>query len=237
MVQLRGWGQEGDNLDERTVLKAMEGLGYLMLPQAHRHSPGGSGLLVAIRREPTGRHFDPKTMRLRLRDRQGMAKWWSLSLESPDPDLEHFCPGRATLCDRSDRRVEFYTFGGSLEVIVAEDARVYVLHSTAPVLELVTERETIADQLAAETESLLGRADAQWGYDEYGFNRRLAEIDPLQFYMGTLHHLMEQYEHCEALEEIYHELYGLLQHEKRWLVSQGLWPAKAVAIESLLGKG
>jgi hypothetical protein len=175
-------------MDEQLHLEAVRDLGYQLLPQTHRHSPGGSGLLVAIRKEPTGKHYDPKTMHLHLRDVHGMAKQRSLSLLSPGPDSDRVCPGHVILSDRLDKRVEFFTFGGSLEVIPAADARVYVLHSPAPVLAMVAEEETAADLLAAETDALLAQVEVRWGHDERGFNQRLAEVEPLPFYMGTLTH-------------------------------------------------
>jgi len=54
-----------------------------------------------------------------------VAKWRSLSLLSPEPDSDRVCPGRVIVRDRFDKRVEFFTFGGSLEVIPAPDAQVY----------------------------------------------------------------------------------------------------------------
>lgn len=221
-------------MDERTVLEAVKDLGYRLLPQTHRDGPGGTGLLVAIRGEPTGKHFDPRAMHLRLRETQAMAKWRSLSLLSPGPDSDRVCPGRVILSDRFDKRVEFFIFGGSLEVISAPDAQVYALRSSAPVLELAAEEETAADQLAAEVESLLAEVEVQWGHDEHGFNRRLAEMEPLQFYMSTLHSLLEQYEHSHPLEETYHELCGVLRQERAWLVGHGLWPEKPHMLEDLL---
>lgn len=110
----------------------------------------------------------------------------------------------------------------------------YGLHSPAPVLELVSGEETVACQLAAETESLLGQLGVQWGHDEQGFSRRLAEIEPLQFYMGTLCYLLEQYRRCHALEEIYQELCDVLRREKRWLVSQALWPRRPRLLPDML---
>jgi hypothetical protein len=221
-------------MDERDVLKAIEGLGYQLLPKTHRDSPGGSGLVVAIRKEPTLQHFDPEMVRLRLPDRRGMVKWRSLSLLSPDPGSDRVCAGHVILSDRIDKRVEFYTFGGSLQVISAHDAHVYAVRSTAPVLELVAEEDTIPDQLAAETESLLSQLEVQWGHDEHGFSRRLAEIEPLQFYVGTLQSLIAKCEHNHPLEETLHELCGMLRREKGWLTSQGLWPAAPPMLEDLL---
>ncbi len=157
-----------------------------------------------------------------------------MSLLSPAPDSDHVCPGRVILSDRFHKRVEFFTFGGSLEVIPAPDAQVYALRSPSPVLELVAEKETVADQLAAETESLLGQVEVPWGHDEHGFNRRLAEIEPLQFYMGTLHSLLEQYKHSHPLEETYHELCSVLRQERAWLVGQSLWPDEPYMLVDLL---
>ena len=97
---MRAGAKKESVMDDSSVLKAIEGLGYQLLPHAHRHSPGGSGLLVAIRQEPTGKHFDPKTMHLRLRDMRGIAKQRSLSLLSPGPDSDHVCPGRVIIRDR-----------------------------------------------------------------------------------------------------------------------------------------
>jgi hypothetical protein len=163
-----------------------------------------------------------------------MAKQRSLSLSSPGPDSDRVCPGRVILSDRFDKRAEFFTFGGSLEVIPTPGAQVYALRSPAPVLELVAEEETAADQFAAETESLLGQLEVRWGRDEHGFSRRLAEIEPLPFYMSTLHSLIEQYGQCHALEETYHELCDVLHREKQWLVEQGFWPPKPLLLEDLL---
>jgi hypothetical protein len=221
-------------MDERSYLEGVRDLGYQLLPQTHRHSPGGSGLLVAIRKEPTGKHYDPKTMHLRVRDMHGMAKQRSLSLLSPGPDSDRVCLGRVILSDRLDKRVEFFTFGGSLKVIPAPDAQVYVLRSPAPVLAMVAEEETAADLLATETEALLGQVKVQWGNDERGFNRRLAEVEPLQFYMGTLHSLIDKYEHCHSLEETLHGLCDILHREKEWLTGQRLMPDKPPMLEGLL---
>jgi hypothetical protein len=155
-------------------------------------------------------------------------------LLSPAPNSDRVCPGHVILRDRIDKRVEFFTFGGSLEILSTPDAQVYVLRSPAPVLELVAKEETLADQVAAETESLLGQAEALWRHDECGFNRRLAEIEPLQFYESTLHSLIEKCEHSHSLEVTYRELHSALRQEKAWLVGQGLWPADPPLLQDLL---
>jgi hypothetical protein len=85
------------------------------------------------------------------------------------------------LSDQFDKRVEFFTFGGSLEATAGPGEMVYSLHSRAPVLELVAQQETISDQLASETEALMGKIEAKWELDDRGFNQRLAEVNPSNF--------------------------------------------------------
>jgi hypothetical protein len=165
-------------MEEQSILHLMENWGYYFLPKSHPDSPGFTGLLVAIRKQPTEKHFDPQAMRLRLRDKYNEAKWTTLGLHSP---LElpikasiHVCPGEAMLRDRTDKRVNFFVFGGSLEAVSVPDETVYSLRSPAPILKLTDDRESVPDQLAAETEALIGELEVRSGSDEEGFARRLA---------------------------------------------------------------
>jgi len=90
---------------------------------------------------------------------------------------------------------------------------VYSLRSPAPVLELTAQEETVSDQLAAETEELLGRIEVKWGKDENGFNRRLAKVDALQFYLSTLASILYRYEQGHILEKAHHDLFAALRRE------------------------
>ena len=213
----------------------MEHWGYFPLPKPHPDRPGYSGLLVAIREQPTGKHFDPQTLHLHIRDAYGLARWRTLSCLSPlEEGIDHVCPGLVTLRDRSDKRVDFFTFGGTLALSSAPGEVVYTLRSPAPVLELTAHDETVPDQLAIEAEELLGRIGAMWGEDEKGFNQRLAEIRPLQFYVTALAAILHHYEQAHVLEETHHELAVVLRREREWLIEKGLWPAKPLTLEDLL---
>jgi hypothetical protein len=163
-------------MDKQSVLELMKDWGYYPLAKPHPDSPGYSGLLVAIRKEPTSKHFDVQMLRLRLRDEHGRAKSRAFIWLSPLEGTGHVCPGAVTLEDRSGKQVDFFTFGGALETTSGPGEIVYSLRSPAPVLELTTPEETVPDQLAIETEELLGRIGVKWGEDEEGFNQRLAEV-------------------------------------------------------------
>ena len=221
-------------MNEQSVLELMKSWGYHPLAKPHPGSPGHTGLLVAIRKEPTDKHFDPQTLHLRLRDEYGGAGWKTLSWLSPLEGSGHVCPGTVTLKDRSGRQIEFFTFGGSLEMTSGPGEMAYSLRSPAPVLELTAHEETVPDQLAAEAEELLARIEVKWGTDEKGFNRQLAEVDPLQFYLSALASIVNHYEQVQVLEEAYHELSLALCREREWLVEKSLWLAKPLALEDLL---
>jgi hypothetical protein len=221
-------------MSERSVLELMKDWGYYPLAKPHPGSPGYSGLLVAIRKEPTGKHFDPQSLHLHLRDEYGGARWRTLSWLSPLEGAGHVCPGVITLHSQSGKQVEFFAFGGSLEMTSGVGEMVYSLRSPAPVLELTAQEETVSDQLAAETEELLGRIEVKWGKDEKGFNRRLARVDALQFYLATLASILHHYEQVHVLEQAHHDLFAALRREREWLVEEALWPAKPSALEDLL---
>ncbi|MBU0490912.1 MAG: hypothetical protein KKA73_14580 [Chloroflexi bacterium] len=223
---------------EQSVLEFMKTWGYYLLPRSHPHSPGYTGLLVMIRQQPTDEHFDPQTLHLRLRDAQGFAKWRTLSLLSTLPDSDHVCPGPVTLHDRFDKRVDFFTFGGSLAVTSGPGEEVYSLRSPAPILELGAE-QSLPNQLASETELLMGEIEPKWKGDEDQFGRRLAEVDPLTFYRGALQSMLLHHEHARthALGQAYPELYDALQREREWLIAKGLWPAAPPTLENLLAPG
>jgi hypothetical protein len=221
-------------MSEQSIFELMKNWGYHLLDKPHPGSPGYTGLLVAIRKEPTDKHFDPQTLHLRLRGEYGGAGWRTFVWLAPLEGTGHVCPGTVTLKERSGKQVEFYTYGGSLEMTSGSGEVVYSLRSPAPVLELTAHEETIPDQLAAETEELLARIEVGWGTDEKGFSRRLAEIEPLQFYLAALASITNHYEQVHILEEAYHGFAGALRREREWLVERHLWPDEPLLLEDLL---
>ena len=226
-------------MEEQSILHLMENWGYYLLPQSHPDSPGYTGLLVAMRKQPTEKHFDPQTMRLRLRDKYDQARWTTLGLHSPvELPIKasiHACPGEVILRDRTDKRADFFVFGGSLEAVSVPGETVYSLRSPAPILRLSDDPESVPDQLASETGALIGEVQVKWGSNEEGFARRLAQVDPLQFYVATLQSILARYERDHhALQKAFHEFYLALRSEKGHLIERGKWPTTLPTLEELL---
>ena len=221
-------------LDVQALSELIAGQGFALLPPSHHGSLGCSGLLVAIRKQPTSEHFDPERLILALRDDSGVHRWRTLSLLSPPLKSVRVCPGRMILEDRFEKRLEFFTFGGTLDVITRLGEMQCFIRSPVPILELVAEKETVVEHLASEAESLWAEIRARWGIDDDGFERRLAQVAPLQLYTATLHSILSRWESAPVLEQTYHESWEVLCHEKQWLVAQGLWPSTPLTLELLL---
>ncbi len=224
-------------MSEQSVFMQMEDWGYFLLPKSHPDSPGYTGLLVAIREMPTKAHFDPEMMRLRILDRSGIATWITLRVKPPFREPRCVCPGKVILYDRINRRVDFFVFGGSLEAASRPGETVYSLHSPAPILEMTGDLESIPDQLASETEAMMSELLAKWEPEESAFDRRLAQVDPSQFYLASLRSILVRYGQNPHLQVAFHNFYVWLHHEKEWLVKQGRWSDASPTLEELLAPG
>jgi hypothetical protein len=216
------------------VQRRMQHLGFELLERPHPNSPGHSGLIVAIRPQPTRQHFDPEAIHLPLADAGGNVSQGSLHLGSTLDSSRRVAPGRLVVSDRVDKRLGFFTFGAWLTVLPAPEATYFAFQSSAPVLELSSgARSTAGYQLAAETEALLARARVRWGRQDSDFLQRLGQIDPLSFYIATVHSILSSY----ATAAVYNGLRVLcsqLREERRWLQQTGRWPAQPQTLDQLL---
>ena len=220
-------------MSEQDFVDRMEKWGYYLLPKPHPHCFGHTGLLVAIRETPTEQHFDPELIHLRLGAKNSVSRLVKLKLKPAFSSPRHICPGRVVLHDRIDKRVHFFTFGGSLEIISASDETIYFLQSPGSILEITGEPRSAPDQLAFELEALLGKYQAKWGSDDNGFACRLTQIEPCQFYLAGLQTILRRYQQHRPLRRRYFEFYTALLQEKKWLANTGQWPAPLPLLEDL----
>jgi hypothetical protein len=224
-------------MSDQSILDRMEDWGYNFFPKPHPDSPGYSGLLIAIREEPTEEHFDPEVVELRLCDESASSavNRVKLTLASPFHDTQMVCPGRLIVWDRKDKQVEFFTFGAKLEAVSDTGERVYLFKSSAPILPITDSIETtFADQLASEAQGLISKYQAEWGTDEAGFVRCLNQSDSQQLYVACLAAILHQYEESPSLQESFTDFYRALQHEKAWLVEDNQWPSSPPSLTELL---
>ena len=195
-------------------------------------------MLVALRKRPTGMHFDPEEIRLWVRDEYGLAEWTTLALKpllEPSPEPRRVCPGPIVLIDRKGKRVPFFTFGGTLNVIFGTGEVVCSFRSPAPILRVTEPPQDAAGHLAVEVEALMGEAHAQWGMEDEEYLERIAEVDPFRLYVASINTILARFEAHPMLQEENPDLYKLVRDEQRWLEETGQWPPEPPTTEALLG--
>jgi hypothetical protein len=221
-------------MGKQSMSQPVDSWGYQLSPECHYYSAGYNKLDVFIREAPTDRHYDPESMRLQLRDDDGFASWTTLELGSAFKDSRHVCPGRVILHDRMDKRVQFFSFGGSLEADTELGGVVYSLRSSAPVFGLHQPTPGVTDQFVFETEEMIGKLKAEWVVDDAGFDQRLAQVDPLQFYLASLFSILVHLKDTPVLQHSFAGLYAMLSRERAWLRETGHWPLSPPRLEELL---
>jgi hypothetical protein len=226
---------EERQMDRESIAAAVEGWGYRAYPRSEGGEFGYARLLVAIRKEPTVEHYDPQRLRFRLRSHSGEVRWRTATWLVPVSESGHICPGPVALTDRRDKRVVFFTFGGTVEVISDPSVLIYTFNSVAPILELTMPRETVSDHLAYEAEVILAELEERWDehYDT-GFAERLAEIDPATLYVAILNTILQRYRGALALEQAYSAFYAAIEKEKAYLSVGGLWPPQPLQAADLV---
>jgi hypothetical protein len=223
-------------MNEQTVLEEIKDWGYYLLPKAHPESLGHPEILFVIGNRQTGGHYNPKSIRLRLLQGNGCWDWTLLRLKVFTRKTCQICPGSVILQDWGDERVEFYTFGGSLEIVTFPGEMVCSLRSSAPILAVNRSPSNALDQLAFEVKALLEEHWVKWEFDDRDFVRRLSSTDPLQLYLATLHSMFRRFEQYRALPLEYSDLYQALLREREWLIGADQWPTNPSSLDELLSR-
>jgi hypothetical protein len=209
-------------MNQQTLLQRLETLGYYTLPHPHPESPGFSGLLVVLRQAPQG--HEPERMKLRLHEWDGKTTMMHLHADV-NRSLSHVvCPGQIVIRSQHEREATFFIFGGTLESDALSGETVFSLRSAAPVLELLPERETVANLLADETEVLFARAEAQQQLSSQQLLDRLVKAGPETVYLAVLQSLLPKDEETAVPHHFHNVFIKMLTHERNWYEKAGRWP-------------
>lgn len=217
-------------------------LGYYFHPRRYPHAPGHPQLDVVLRPAPTGRHFDPQEIRLKVVSRHGGVE--KLTLRHPWGPAKPYrvVAGMVSVRDRKDKVVEAFTFGGDLQVTSDADGTQCVLTSSAPIIEYLldpnTHGPTVTGMLLEELEALIARWHASWDHEHRPdeFDERLAATDPMTLYVACLQALHEQIDHVshKAEDDLTRQFVHFLHAEIEALHEMGLWPSYVRPLGELL---
>ena len=198
-----------DGPDPVAASRLLADWGFLANPDLPDH-PGPGYLLVAIREEPTLRHYDPEVVDF-WESRAGRGVRATLTKDTAMP-LEHeFSWGQIQVLDRLNVSNEWLTFGGRLSAAFVDDMIVAAFVSPAPLLRRGGHSQgwdVGADNLGA----FFGRLMVAVDYAP-GFEQTAAAATPLARYAAFVADLVARFAHSRALEATEQTLHQLMEHE------------------------
>jgi hypothetical protein len=158
----------------------MADLGFSLVNGDEPTAPGGANLLIALRAEPTLRHFDPEEV-----------SWWrfdgthgraaTLDRGGEPPPAQPFSWGRIATVDRLGVENDWLAFGGTLRVVDADPCtRLVQFHAPAPIFRWAGHSQGL-DWLTDEVGAFFGRLMVPIDFEE-GVERLVGEAEPLALY-------------------------------------------------------
>lgn len=213
MTSLRPLQPLRPDLDPAGAALVLENLGFIAsadLPDR----PGPAYLLVALRAEPTLRHYDPELVEYWVTvARRGTRR--RLTRDTELPVETEFSWGLIRIVDRLKVSNEYLTFGGQLAAASIDDAVVAVFTSPAPLLRRGGHSQGW-DHGAECVGAFFGRLLVAVDYVP-GFEARMAEAEPLVRYAAFVSDIIPRYRGSPALRSGHPELWALLEAEERRL--------------------
>jgi hypothetical protein len=190
--------------------KRLADLGFLSGPDLPDR-PGPAYLLVALRDEPTLRHYDPERIEYWTSQR-GRGVREELSRATPMPLDRPFSWGMIRLVDRRAATNEYLTFGGRLSAAEVDGATIAVFTSPAPMLRRGGHSQ-IWDEGTQELGAFFARMIAAVDMDP-ALETRLAAADPLVRYGVFLADVVERYRASPELRTLDPASWTLLRAEE-----------------------
>jgi hypothetical protein len=176
--------------------------------------PGRAYLLVALRPEPTLRHYDPERVDYWLTvAARGVHR--VLTRDTALPFRSEFSWGLIRIVDRLKVSNEYLTFGGHLAVEAIQDATIAVFTSPAPLLRRGGHSQGW-DHGAECVGAFFGRLLVAVDYAP-GFEAHLAGASPLARYAAFVSDVVGRYRGSPELRSDHPELWTLLDVEERRL--------------------
>jgi hypothetical protein len=177
--------------------RELANLGFELEPPTR---PGeGCCLFVALRAEPTLRHFDPEQISYWVTE-AGRGRPATLDRQARFPLDSSYAWGRISVADRFGIDNDFVSFGGQLRAALAPDGTAYVsFTSPAPIMRTSGHSQSI-DPLAAEAGAFFARIKIPIDFVP-GAETLIARASPLALYSFFVQTVRERMTATRRLRE------------------------------------
>lgn len=212
-------------------------LGYRLEPMSEHISSFYNCIVVRINARPTLKHFDPEWVSFPRITEHGYLDSMRISITWTGRATLPLAAGVVSVQDRKGKRVEFFSFGGQVELLREDKAVVLQICSDAPLLYLLyfVPSESTGCALATFALGQLARAKARWD-DNTAFERHLATIQPLRLFATILQgfHTYLRSQPPQRHAKHYWRTLSEVRRELKWWQDHHQWNP-ALSVQSLLG--
>jgi hypothetical protein len=206
-----------DAIDPTKAAELLANWGFLADPDLPDR-PGPAFLLVAIRAEPTLRHYDPELVEYWITGDKGFGVRETITFASRLPREIEFSWGRISVIDRKGVANRYLTFGGTLRAERVGGEVICVFESPAPLLRRGGHSQGW-DTGAHSVGGFFGRFRAAAGY-QHEFEQLAAATDPVARYAAFVSEFVTRYRSSEYLRDHYPKLWTIMVTEERRLQKQ-----------------
>ena len=187
-------------------------------------------LEVHLSDSPTFEHFDPEQIELTVKLPSGtaMPQLEEMVLGHPWTGSETYevCCGHIFISDRTGKKVDAFTFGGTGYVHKEKTWTTVVFDSPAPIFE-VTPINLVVDLFVDEVEILLAMrraAGLKRHSHTHGYEERLGLAAPMDLYLACLQEVEKRLGHHNAgVSEKEMRLRSAIRAELQGLKEAGIW--------------
>jgi hypothetical protein len=210
-------------------------LGYFFHPSENPDLPGHPRLDVTLYPTPMREHYDPKKAIFEVADPETGIEHANITHPWVGPEHLQATAGYIRLVDRSEKVVEAFTFGGSLDIASQKDHTSCSLVSPVPIFH-VTDRQDLQALLVNEFEALLAIRRAAWTGHKVDFRHRLAKLAPVQLYAVGLEEVEARLlQSAVTLRgDQYWKMRHMMNELRRQFQETGNWPDPLPALADLL---
>lgn len=172
--------------DERLARAAdvVRDLGFSIVTGVDAGDPVATDLVVALRDEPTLRHFDPEVVSYWV-PQEGRGRPRELTRESPLPLEGRFAWGRVWIADRLGLTNQWLTFGGTIRAAALEPTATIVEFSSPAPIQRWSGHSQGLDLLTPEMGAFFGRLMIPIDF-EPGAEGRVVDADPTVLYVAFI---------------------------------------------------
>lgn len=199
-----------ETIESQPASRRLADLGFLAGPDLPDR-PGPAYLLVALRDQPTLRHYDPERIEYWVTKR-GIGVRQSLTRSTPLPIDRSFSWGMIRLFDRLPVTNEYLTFGGHVSAAEVDGATIAVFTSPVPMLRRGGHSQIWdegTDEIAAFFARLVAAVDVRPELEP-----RLAAADPFVRYAAFLGEVAGRYRRSPNLCAVNPSAWALLRAEE-----------------------